>query len=236
MRFDLTVPFARYVAANKNSLYLPFKRYHISKVWRGENTQKGRYREFYQCDFDIVGVDSPAADLEILLLMKKSLQSLDIGKFRIHLSNRAVFNRFLLHNGIESKSAGILRTVDKLAKIGENNVLAMLEDIAGKENSINILNYIKPEKSFSETLEKITALAGGKDSDTQRLEIIHNAVCENGIEDYYFLDPSITRGLDYYTGVVFETFLTDLRQSDQYVQGEDTITLLPSIQKRSYPA
>ena len=210
MRFDLTVPFARYVAANKNSLYLPFKRYHISKVWRGENTQKGRYREFYQCDFDIVGVDSPTADLEILLLMKKSLQSLDIGKFRIHLSNRAVFNRFLLHNGIESKSAGILRTVDKLAKVGENNVLAMLEDIAGKENSIKILNYIKPEKSFSETLEKITALAGGKDSDTQRLEIIHNAVCENGIEDYYFLDPSITRGLDYYTGVVFETFLTDL--------------------------
>ncbi len=210
MRFDLTVPFARYVAANKNSLYFPFKRFHISKVWRGENTQKGRYREFYQCDFDIVGADSSAADLEILLLMKKSIQSLGIENFRIHLSNRAVFNRFLSHLKLEDKSVEILRAVDKLAKIGEEKVLELLDETAGSENSRKILSYITPEKTFSGTLAKITELAGGESDDTARISEIFSAIKENSLEDYYVLDPSITRGLDYYTGIVFETFLTDL--------------------------
>ncbi len=210
MRFDLTVPFARYVAANKNSLYFPFKRYHISKVWRGENTQKGRYREFYQCDFDIVGADSAASDLEIILLMKKSIQSLGIDRFKIHLSNRAVFNRFLKHLDLEDKSVEILRTVDKLAKIGEEKVLSLLAETADEEKSRKILSYITPEKTFSETLLKITELAGGESEDTERIRSIYNAVRENKLEDFYILDPSITRGLDYYTGIVFETFLTDL--------------------------
>ena len=210
MRFDLTVPFARYVAANKNDLYFPFKRFHISKVWRGENTQKGRYREFYQCDFDIVGADSAAADLEIILLMKKSIQSLGIDSFKIHLSNRAVFNRFLKHLELEDKSVEILRTVDKLGKIGEENVLSLLSETAGEEKSGKILSYISPEKTFEETLSKITELAGGRGDDTERIAEIYNAIKENNLEDYYVLDPSITRGLDYYTGIVFETFLTDL--------------------------
>ena len=210
MRFDLTVPFARYVASNKNSIYFPFKRYHISKVWRGENTQKGRYREFYQCDFDIVGVDSAASDLEIILLMKKSLQSIGIENFKIHLSNRAIFNRFLKHLEIEDNSVEILRTVDKLAKIGEDKVLAILSEIAGEEKSEKILSYITPEEDFGRTLAKITELAGGDDEDTERILTIYSAIKENSLEDYYVLDPSITRGLDYYTGIVFETFLTEL--------------------------
>ena len=210
MRFDLTVPFARYVAANKNNLYFPFKRFHISKVWRGENTQKGRYREFYQCDFDIVGADSAAADLEIILMMKKSIQSIGIDNFKIHLSNRAIFNRFLNHLELEDKSVEILRTVDKLAKIGEEKVLELLSDIAGEEKSRKILSYITPEDTFTATLEKITELAGGMSSDTERIAEIYRALKENSLEDFYVLDPSITRGLDYYTGIVFETFLTDI--------------------------
>ncbi len=95
MRFDLTVPFARFMAAHASELAIPFKRYHMAKVWRGENTQRGRYREFVQCDFDIVGADSPAADFEIVLLMTKAMEVLVEGKATIRLSHRGIFNRFL---------------------------------------------------------------------------------------------------------------------------------------------
>ncbi|MFP4010344.1 MAG: ATP phosphoribosyltransferase regulatory subunit, partial [Spirochaetaceae bacterium] len=100
MRFDLTVPFARYMAQHKNELYLPFKRYHVAKVFRGENTQRGRYREFTQCDFDMVGTDTASADFEILLLIVRSMQALGLSAFTVRLSHRGIFNRFLDHLGV----------------------------------------------------------------------------------------------------------------------------------------
>ncbi|MCP5513946.1 MAG: histidine--tRNA ligase [Spirochaetales bacterium] len=206
MRYDLTVPFARFVAANKNSLYFPFKRYHISKVWRGENTQRGRYREFYQCDFDIVGSDSPSADLEILLLMKKSFETMGINNFKIHLSSRGIFNRFLEIHGMLDKSADILRTVDKLAKIGPDAVKEILTETAGSSGAL-ILDFIKMEAGFEKTLQKLIRLCGGESSEAERLSRIYSALKENSCEEYFVLDPSITRGLDYYTGLVFETFI-----------------------------
>jgi len=122
MRFDLTVPFARYMAKNRSDLHLPFKRYHINKVWRGENTQRGRYREFMQCDFDIVGIDTASADFEILLMMRDSMKALNISDVTVHFSHRGIFNRLLGKLNIADNSVEILRIVDKLAKIGEDEV------------------------------------------------------------------------------------------------------------------
>lgn len=210
MRFDLTVPFARYMAAHRNDLYLPFKRYHISKVWRGENTQRGRYREFTQCDFDIVGLDSAEADFEILSVMHASLTALGIENIHIHLSHRGIFNRFLDRLELADNSAEILRIVDKLAKIGEEKVIEQLEGITSSENASLILEYINAKGSFKEILSKIEELSGGPSDDSERLRTVRTMMKECGIEDLFVLNPSITRGLDYYTGIVYETFLDDL--------------------------
>jgi histidyl-tRNA synthetase len=210
MRFDLTVPFARFMAAHFHDLYLPFKRYHIAKVFRGENSQKGRYREFTQCDFDTVGVDCASADFEILLLMRQSFINLGVKKLMIHFSHRGIFNRALRKRGIESASVEILRAVDKIKKSGEDEVRAELTRLCGSESAALILDFIRPEESNSGTLEKITALAGGEDGDSSRLSSILGWMKDMDIEDSFVLDPSITRGLDYYTGIVYETFLTDI--------------------------
>jgi len=210
MRFDLTVPFARFMAAHLNELSLPFKRYHIDKVWRGENTQRGRYREFVQCDFDIVGVDNASADFEILQLMYKSFQSMGISNISFKIAHRGIFNNFLTVINALDKSEEIMRIVDKIGKIGKNRVTGLLEDIIEPGAALKILEYIEPEKSFRDTLDKIISLSGGKSEETERLNEIFILIQRLGMENLFFLDPSITRGLDYYTGIVYETFLNDL--------------------------
>ncbi len=210
MRFDLTVPFARFMAAHLNELNLPFKRYHIDKVWRGENTQRGRYREFIQCDFDIVGVDNASADFEILQVMYNSFQSMGISNISFKIAHRGIFNNFLTVINALDKSEEIMRIVDKIGKIGKNRVTDLLEDIIEPSAALKILEYIEPEKSFRETLDKITSLSGGESEETERLNEIFILIQRLGMENLFFLDPSITRGLDYYTGIVYETFLNDL--------------------------
>ena len=143
MRFDLTVPFARFLATNASSLPVPFKRYHMSKVWRGENPQKGRYREFIQCDFDIVGADNAISDLEILSLMDASFRKLGIEGYTFHVSHRGLFNTFLKNAGIEDKNVEILRLVDKLRKIGEEEVVRQLTELTGStETAAKVISYI----------------------------------------------------------------------------------------------
>ncbi len=211
LRFDLTVPFARFTAEHYNELYFPFKRYHISKVWRGEKPQAGRYREFVQCDFDCVGSDSASTDFEILSLMKSALKAIGVEKITIKINHRGIFNRFLANIGMQEKSEDILRVVDKLAKIGKEEVNNELTEItASKELAEKILEYIVPQNDFESTLSHIEKLAGGEDEDTKRMKTIYEMMKSSGIESTYVLDPSITRGLDYYTGVVYETFLNDL--------------------------
>lgn len=211
MRFDLTVPFARFTAQHKEELYFPFKRYHISKVWRGEKPQAGRYREFVQCDFDTVGSDSAVSDFETLSLMKAALSAIGVDEIKIHVNHRGIFNRFLKKLGLSEKSEDILRAVDKIAKIGEEKVSAELEEITGSaDSSAKIIEYIKPLSSFEETLSHIEELAGGEDEDSKRMKTIFSMMKAAGIEGTYMLDPAITRGLDYYTGIVYETFLEKL--------------------------
>lgn len=211
MRFDLTVPFARFTAQHKEELYFPFKRYHISKVWRGEKPQAGRYREFVQCDFDTVGSDSAVSDFETLSLMKAALSAIGVDEIKIHVNHRGIFNRFLKKLGLSEKSEDILRAVDKIAKVGEEKVSAELEEITGHaDSSAKIIDYIKPLSSFEETLSHIEELAGGEDEDSKRMKTIFSMMKAAGIEGTYMLDPAITRGLDYYTGIVYETFLEKL--------------------------
>ena len=211
MRFDLTVPFARFTAQHKEELYFPFKRYHISKVWRGEKPQAGRYREFVQCDFDTVGSDSAISDFETLSLMKDALKAIGVTEITIHVNHRGIFNRFLDTLGQKEKSEDVLRIVDKLAKVGQEHVLKELNEVTGNpEASSKILDYIQPKADFQSTLAHITELAGGKNPDSDRMEEIYAMMKESGIDSTFVLDPSITRGLDYYTGIVYETFLNKL--------------------------
>lgn len=215
LRFDLTVPFARFIAVHKDEMYYPFKRYHIAKVWRGEKPQVGRYREFVQCDFDCVGADNGACDFEILQLIKSCFDSLGIRNFTVKINHRGVFNRFLAKMGIGEFSEDVLRIVDKLAKNGKDDVIAQLRQLCSLHEVSSdvpekILDFITPKSSFEETLSHITNLAGGPEEDTKRLEQIRTLLTAAKIADSFVLDPSVTRGLDYYTGLVFETFLTDL--------------------------
>jgi histidyl-tRNA synthetase len=211
LRFDLTVPFARFTAEHESELYFPFKRYHIAKVWRGEKPQAGRYREFVQCDIDTVGTDSACADFEILSVMRAALNKIGVKNITIHVNHRGIFNRFLEKLGVLDKSEDILRSVDKLAKVGKDEVKSELAEFTGDEAKADqILEYITEEKDFDSTLAKIEKLAGGPAEDSQRMRDIRQMMIAAGIEATYTLDPSITRGLDYYTGIVYETFLNDL--------------------------
>jgi len=226
MRFDLTVPFARFTAEHKDELYFPFKRYHCAKVWRGEKPQAGRYREFVQCDFDIVGSDSASSDFEILSLMKAALKEIGVDKVTIHVNHRGIFNVFLKKLGLLDKSEDILRIVDKLGKIGEDGVkqelFELFNTVAATANTAEdiadftvkqqqILDYINDTGSYDAVLDHISGLAGEEAAPyVQRMRDIHNMMVAAGIQSSFVLDPAITRGLDYYTGVVYETFLDEL--------------------------
>lgn len=236
MRFDLTVPFARFTAQHKEELYFPFKRYHISKVWRGEKPQAGRYREFVQCDFDTVGSDSAVSDFETLSLMKAALSAIGVDEIKIHVNHRGIFNRFLKKLGISEKSEDILRAVDKIAKVGEEKVSAELEEITGNaDSSAKIIDYIKPLSSFEETLSHIEELAGGEDEDSKRMKTIFSMMKAAGIEGTYMLDPAITRGLDYYTGIVYETFLEKLPSIGSVCSGGRYDNLAGLYMKKKLP-
>ncbi len=219
MRYDLTVPFARFVAQHRHELYLPFKRYHIAKVWRGENTQRGRYREFYQCDFDTIGVDSASADLEILLLMAAGMRALGIERFRIHVAHRGVLTALLERLGVSARSAEILRTIDKMAKIGRDAVAEQLAALAPAGAVEALMRFVTPAAEFGQTLAAMAEAVGAEDPHVARLQRIRESLEALGVVDRYRLDPSITRGLDYYTGIVFETFLTDLPQIGSVCSG-----------------
>ena len=223
MRFDLTVPFARFMAEHVDELYLPFRRYHIAKVWRGENTQRGRYREFMQCDFDIVGTDAASADTDILLTAAKAMEVLEVGDFSLRINHRALFNRFLARIGVLDKSVEILRTVDKLEKIGPSATEDMLATLVPSPLAGDIISFIQKEEGFEKTLDKMFGFCDPDDEQARaarkRLLDIMECVAAAGQEKHVVLDPSITRGLDYYTGMVVETSLAALPEIGSVCSG-----------------
>jgi histidyl-tRNA synthetase len=240
MRFDLTVPFARFMAEHVDELYLPFRRYHMAKVWRGENTQRGRYREFMQCDFDIVGTEAPSADVDIVILILTALASLDIGDFTLGINHRALFNRFLAGIGAGEKAPALLRAVDKLDKAGDDEVRALLTAEVGADAAGRVMAFVRKAEDFDGTLARLEELAGGPGPDSARLREIRDSALAAGVigpgaKGKLVLDPSITRGLDYYTGVVFEARLDALPQIGSVCGGGRYDELAGLYTKRRLP-
>ncbi len=216
LRFDLTVPFARFAAQYISQLGTPFKRYHMGPVWRGENTAHGRYREFWQCDFDTIGTTSNAADIEVALVIHDLLRALGFERFRIQVNNRLVLNGLLEELGLAGQTAAVLRTLDKLPKVGREAVLAEMAEKAGVDpaQGERFLGLVQTEGSNAEILDRLQRTYGSNPKAADgiaRLRQLHEVVQAAGLaEERLRLDLSIARGLDYYTGTVFETFLTDL--------------------------
>lgn len=222
MRFDLTVPFARYVAGNK-SLTLPFKRYQIAPVWRGENTQAGRYREFYQCDADIVGADQEKSDFEIISLAVKLLKELNVGNFKIKVNNRKLYTCLLdkikVPEEIRNK---FLQKADKLEKIGLDAVIEEIVSLGIDESSLEPLkNFLSLPKDWRQAKESLSGfgLCETGRKGFEELDSLFYAVKESGILENIIFDSSIVRGLGYYTGLVFETDLEELKEIGSILSG-----------------
>ena len=217
MRFDLTVPLARFAAQHINELGTPFKRYHIAPVWRGENTQRGRFREFIQCDFDTIGTKSVAADAEMILVVRALLGQIGFTKFTVRVNNRSILNGLLQKAGLAESSALVLRALDKLAKIGEAKVAEEMHSAAGAtaEQASTILKLAQIEGSNDEILKQLDQLGAGNESATAGVarlrEVIELVGAVPGQQGTVQIDPSIARGLDYYTGIVLETTLDECK-------------------------
>lgn len=216
LRFDLTVPFARFTAEHLAEIGIPFKRYHLGTVWRGEKPQKGRYREFMQCDFDTIGTTSNAADIETLLVIHDLLVAIGFSRFTVRINNRMVLSGLLNKLGLIEKTSGVLRALDKLAKIGRENVIAEMTEKVGTtpEQAAQVLDLASLTGSNAEILDRLDVLLEGSEIGLQgvsRLRELCLACQTAGIPgERLQLDVSIARGLDYYTGTIYETFLTDL--------------------------
>ena len=218
LRFDLTVPLAKYVALHYNDLTFPFRRYQIGKVYRGERAQRGRFREFYQADIDIIGDGklSIVNEAEIPSIIYKTVSTLGLKRFQIRVNNRKILNGFYAMLGLTEKSGDIMRTVDKLDKIGPEKVKAILmdEEIAlSEEQASEILKFI----AITGTNEEVLAALEGYQN---RNEVFDEGLTElNTVVKYlaafgvpaenFAVDLTIARGLDYYTGTVYETTLLD---------------------------
>jgi histidyl-tRNA synthetase len=215
MRFDLTVPFARFAAQHLNDIGVPFKRYHQGTVWRGENTQRGRYREFMQSDFDTIGTESNTADIETLLVIHDLFLALGFEKFSIRINNRLVLNGLLEKLGLAEKTAGVLRALDKLHKIGRDGMVAEMAGQVGAtaEQATRVLELAGLKGAPAEVLKQLESLLAGSaagEEGVARLRELFVAAATAGIAtERLDLDVSIARGLDYYTGTIYETFLTD---------------------------
>ena len=218
LRFDLTVPLAKYVTLNYNNLTFPFRRYQIGKVYRGERPQRGRYREFYQCDIDIIGDGklSTINDAELPSVIYTTFKNLGFDKFTICINNRKVLNGLFESLNLKDNSVDILRIIDKIEKIGKENVIKELLDLNIKNDSINkIMEFIEINGTIDEKIKKLNNLNINNETFKLGLEELTDVVKYIrmfGVPDNNFnIDLTIARGLDYYTGTIYETFLDDYK-------------------------
>jgi histidyl-tRNA synthetase len=215
LRFDLTVPFARFAAEHIGQLGTPFKRYHMGPVWRGENTGHGRFREFWQCDFDTIGTESNASDIETALVIHDLLRALDFEHFEVRINNRLVLNGLLEELGLAGQTTPVLRALDKLPKVGKEGVIAEMGDKAGvrPEQAERVLALAQAQGTNVEILDRLERDFGSNAKAQEgvfRLRELLAVAGEAGVpEERLRLDLSIARGLDYYTGTIYETFLLE---------------------------
>jgi histidyl-tRNA synthetase len=237
LRFDQTVPLARFVVQHKHLLSSPFKRYAIGNVFRGERAQAGRYREFTQCDFDFIGTTSILSDMEIIQVINNSLLALGIENFTIRINNRKILNGLAEHFHVEDKIEDILRIVDKIDKIGEEKVKTELLESANisTESIDEIIKFISIKQEEDDFFEKV---AHYKEYNAQMREGIEELeqifTILDSLEmnkDNYKIDFSIARGLGYYTGTVYETILDDLPSMGSVCSGGRYDNLTQSFSK-----
>ncbi len=226
LRFDLTVPLAKYVAQNYNNLAFPFRRYQIGKVYRGERPQKGRFREFYQCDIDIIGDGelNIVNDAQMPAVIYTTIKELGFNNFTICINNRKILNGLFKELNKEENSVEIMRIIDKIEKIGKENVIKCLEEMNVEKTSIvRIIEFIEINGTTDEKLEKLEKLEVSEELFGQGLEELKQVVKyirSFGVPDTNFkVDLSIARGLDYYTGTVYETFLNEYREIGSICSG-----------------
>jgi histidyl-tRNA synthetase len=215
LRFDLTVPFARFAAQHIAQLGTPFKRYHMGPVWRGENTGHGRYREFWQCDFDTIGTQSNASDIEVALVIHDLMRALGFERFEVRVNNRLLLNGLLEELGLAGQTAPVLRALDKLPKVGKEAVVAEMAEKAGvaPAQAERVLALAQTQGSNEEILAQVEKGFGGNarvQEGVHKLRELVTVCAEAGADPGRVrLDLSIARGLDYYTGTIYETFLLD---------------------------
>lgn len=218
LRFDLTVPLAKYVALHYNDLSFPFRRYQIGKVYRGERAQRGRFREFFQADIDIIGDGKldVTNEAEIPAIIYQVFTRLGLHRFQIRVNNRKILNGFYAMLGLTDKAGDIMRTVDKLDKIGAGKVRDLLtaEDIGLTEDQAGeILTFISIQGSNQQVLSALESYRGRNEVFDQGLDELHTVVkylSAFGVPEKNFaVDLTIARGLDYYTGTVYETTMLD---------------------------
>lgn len=225
MRFDLTVPLARYAAQHIQELGTPFRRYHIGPVWRGERPARGRYREFMQCDFDTIGTTSNAADIETLLVINDLFEAIGIERFTVRVNNRGVLNGLLEKSDLLDKAAGVLRCMDKIDKIGRDAVATEMQEHAGltEQQAAGILDMAQLKGTPDEILNQLEGMLAGSETGelgVANLRELFNTARACGLpDDRVRLDVSIARGLDYYTGTIYETFLADLPEIGSVCSG-----------------
>ena len=226
LRFDLTVPLAKYVAEYYSDLTFPFRRYQIGKVYRGEKAQRGRYREFYQCDIDIIGEDelSLINDAEMPSIIYNTFKELGFDDFTISINNRKILNGLFEALGLSGKSVDILRIIDKIDKIGKENVVKEITDLGVEQAKIyTIMNFISITGNVEETINSLRNLNIDNelfDLGVNELESVASNIKLFGVpSENYKIDLTIARGLDYYTGTVYETFLNKYRQLGSVCSG-----------------
>lgn len=242
MRFDLTVPLAKYVAKNYGDLTFPFKRYQIGKVYRGERAQKGRFREFYQADIDIIGDGSLSIinDAEIPSIIYSVFTGLGIDDFVIRINNRKVLNGLYEIMDLKDSAADIMRTIDKIDKIGRDNVIAELLEIGvAKEKADTLLDILTFEGDNDAIIANLSAYSGKNevfDAGMDELQTVIKYIAGFGVpSDYYRIDLSIARGLDYYTGTVYETFIRKHPEYGSVCSGGRYDNLAEYYTKKSLP-
>ncbi len=226
MRFDLTVPLAKYVAKNYGNLSFPFRRYQIGKVYRGEKAQKGRFREFYQCDIDIIGDGELDIinDAEIPSVIYNIIKEIGFDNFTIFINNRKILNGLFENINQKENSVEIMRIIDKIQKIGEEKVKEELKKLNVEENAITkIIEFIKIDGTNDEELQKLQSLDIKNETfktGVEELSEVVKYIRLFGVPDENFkIDLSIARGLDYYTGTVYETFLNDYKELGSICSG-----------------
>lgn len=239
LRFDLTVPLARYVAEHFSDLNFPFKRYHIGKVYRGERNQKGRYREFYQCDIDIIGHNKLAIENDAIppRVIYEIFEKLDTPDVSFRINNRKLLNGFFESLGIDNTTE-VLRLIDKKDKIGLENMKEDLIKILDSERAEKIVSFIEAGNSNQETLDKFAGLVENDlyEEGLKELNTVYKYMIKLGIPDANIkLDPSITRGLDYYTGTVYETFINGYEKIGSVSSGGRYEKLADNFTKQALP-